>query len=96
VSSYQSDADRARLLIREIDSEKRLADACDSLQVGYRLGQPLAVKKGFFGRKRSSEDEVRFLTDAESAALYRMAGHVKIQALEKVQFLESQLHVGSA
>ena len=78
-----------RVLLQRADRERRTAEAVEDLLRAFRLGEPVGVKRGLFGRIKGNE--FRALTEAESLALYRAAQIVRRESLAEAEALESQV-----
>lgn len=85
----------ARDLLARADQERRTADAVEMIGVNFRLGSALAVRRGLFGWRKST-DGWRELTAAESLALYRAAQIVRREALAEAERLEARVRTDGA
>ncbi len=81
----------ARELLAQADRERAVANEADALRTSFRLGRPVAVKRGLFGRKRYGEEQFTPLSSAASEALYRAARIVEQEAILRAADLESRV-----
>ena len=82
-----------RELLAQADEQRRVANGADGLMAVMRLGYNPATKRGLLGRPKAFTREPEWVpVDRDvAAAIYRAAGIVKSEALQRSRELEAQV-----
>lgn len=91
-----STTDRVRLLIQNIDNEKRIIAWCDVVRGSMNLGRPMRfgelLQRGPFGKKREYHYVLEDRMPREAVeAMYRAINKVSEEATAKIKYLEDQI-----